>query len=165
MSQFTVIAIGAEQAEEAYVLVRTLAPEVPAELWARFVSGRAEPGALLGLRAPHGGIVGLAGYRVEPWKRLGRVMLVDNFWTMEMSHTAPGRAQLAITLEAATVTQGCDAIRQVIDCGAPPAESIQALRNHLSIVDPERGTRFSKAAGCSCGNLEARSATELFPAP
>lgn len=164
MSYFSVIEIGPDEAEDAYVLIRTLAPEVPSDLWEAFMATCRDPGGLLGLHLPRAGLFGIASYRIEECARLGRTMLVDNFWTMELSRSAPGRALLAATLETTAAKKGCRSVRQVIACAGPGAEDSRALRNHLSLADSHVGRRFSKGPDCTCGNLRTFSAADLFPA-
>jgi len=164
MSYFAVITIGPDEAEQVYALIRTLAPEVPPDLWTAFVASCREPGELLGLRAPDGGIFGMTSYRIEECTRLGRVMLVDNFLTVELSRAAPGRTLLTSRLEEIAAAQHCTVVRQVTACGGWLAEERQALRNHLCLVDTAAGKRFSKGPVCSCGNLRSLSAVEMYPA-
>jgi len=164
MSYFSVIRIGQDEAGDAYALIRTLAPEVPSDLWEAFMATCAEPGGLIGLDLPGAGLFGIASYRIEDCVRLGRTMLVDNFWTMELSRSAPGRALLATALETTAASHGCRTVRQVLACGGPGADGDGSLRNHLTLADSRAGTRFSKGPRCTCGNLAAFSAADLFPA-
>lgn len=164
MSYFSVISIGQPEADEAYAFVRTLAPEVPPDLWDAFAASCGEPGGLLGLQLPGAGIFGIASYRVENCARLGRVMLVDNFWTLELSRSAPGRALLATSLEVTAARRGCGAVRQVLPCGEADGETARTLRNHLALADPSGERRFNRGTDCACGNLQSFSTAELFPA-
>jgi hypothetical protein len=164
MSYFSVIDIGPDEAEEAYALIRTFAPEVSSGLWKAFMATCAEPGSLLGLLLPGAGLFGIASYRIEDCAQSGRSMLIDNFWTVELSRSAPGRTFLATTLETTAARQGCRAVRQILACGRPGADDDGSLRNHLFLADSDTGTRFSKGPRCTCGNLAAFSAADLFPA-
>lgn len=164
MSCFSVGSMRADETEQAYALVRMLAPEVPPDLWAAFVANCRKAGELLGLRAGDGGIFGLASYRIEERMWRGRIMLIDNFWTLELSRSAPGRALLTAALEAAAAERGCRELRQVIWCGGWPDGEGLALRNHLALADPAAGKRFSKGIDCSCGNLAPLSTAEMYPA-
>jgi hypothetical protein len=145
MSYFSVAPLEPGEAEQAYAMVRTLAPEVPPRLWSAFVAGCRERGELLALR--------------------GRVLLVDNFVTVELSRAAPGRQLLAAALERIAAEHGCGEIRQLFACGGPPDEDGPALRNHLALADLSTGMSFNKGSNCSCGNLHALSAAEMYPAP
>lgn len=162
MSCFSVVPIGPEETDQAYALIRMFAPEVPPDLWSDFVASRT-PGELLGLQTPDGSIFGLASYRIEDLGSGGRRMIVDNFWTAELSRAAPGRALLARTLERSALLQGCRDVRQITRCDGGPQKERSALRNHLLLTDPVAGRQFSKCTGCTCGDLRARSAAEMYP--
>jgi hypothetical protein len=164
MSYFTVISIGPDEVEQSYALVRTIAPDVPPDLWAAFVTSCREPGDMLGLRTPDGAIFGMASFRIEECTRLGRVMLVDNFVTAELSRAAPGRALLTSTLEQTAETQRCSELRQVTACEGWLAMEGATLRNHLCLIDTLGGKRFSKGPVCSCSNLRSLSTIEMYPA-
>lgn len=165
MSYFSVAPLEPGEAEQAYAMVRTLAPEVPPRLWSAFVASCRERGELLALRGPDGGIFGLASYRIDDRARRGPVLLVDNFVTVELSRAAPGRQLLAAALERIAAEHGCGEIRQLFACGGPPDEDGPALRNHLALADLSTGMSFNKGSNCSCGNLHALSAAEMYPAP
>lgn len=162
MSYFSVTPVAAQDVGSAHASVRAVAPEIPPDLWTAFVANRRE-GELLALKGPDGSIYGIASYRIEACARLGCVMLIDNFWTVELSRSAPGRALLTATLRRIASDQGCAEVRQTIGCGGRPADDNHVLRNRLTLADPSSGVSFSKGPDCSCGNLRSLTATEMYP--
>lgn len=159
MSYLSVIPIGQPEAEQAYALVRAIAPEVAPDLWTAFVAS-CRPGELLGMRAPDGAVFGMASYRIEECAQPGRLMLVDNFVTLEVSRSAPVRATLGSALERTARECGCVEMRQVAGCRTWSASG-DALRNHLSLADASPGGRAGVQPHRTA--LRQLSAAEMYP--
>lgn len=164
MSNFSIAAMGRGEAALAYALIRTLGPEVSPEHWHAFVSAHAERGGgILILRGRLGGVFGLASYRIEDCARAGRLLLVENFMTIEFSASAPGRTLLSEALVRIAADLGCDEVRQVVGCLPGLPGPARPMRNHLMLADAH-GHTFNRGPDCSCGSLAVLSAAEMYPA-
>jgi hypothetical protein len=164
MSNFSIAAMGPGEAALAYALIRTLGPEVSPEHWHAFVKAHAERGGgILILRGRMGGVFGLASYRIENCERSGRLLLVENFLTIEFSASAPGRKLLSEALVRIAADLGCEEVGQMVGCRPGMPGPARGLRNHLMLTDAE-GHTFNRGPDCSCGSLAVLSAAEMYPA-
>ncbi len=105
--QFYVVALPPAQADGAYPLIRSIAPELSLEGWRDYVQRRYRSGGLLGLHDERGGIVGILSYRLGERMRHGQVLALDDFVTFELSQAAPGRATLLAAAERLALDLGC----------------------------------------------------------
>lgn len=105
--QFYVDAVTPAQADDAYPLIRAIAPEVTVEGWRDYVQRRYRMGGLLGLHSETDGIVGLLSYRLGERMRHGLVLALDDFVTFELSQAAPGRKALLAAAERLALDLGC----------------------------------------------------------
>ena len=105
--QFYVDALTPIQADGAYPLIRSVAPEVSLEDWRDYVQRRYRSGGLLGLWDERGGIVGALSYRLGERMRHGLVLALDDFVTFELSQAAPGRRILLEAAEKLAHDLGC----------------------------------------------------------
>lgn len=105
--QFYVDALTPSRADDAFPLIRTVAPEVTAERWKHYVQRRYQSGGLLGLWDEAGSIVGVLSYRLGDRMRHGLVLALDDFVTFELSRAAPGRRVLLDAAEKLARDLGC----------------------------------------------------------
>ena len=108
--QFYVVPLGLAEAEAAYPLIRTIAPEVSFADWLDYVQRRLREGGLIGLFGDDATLIGLASHRFGERLRHGRVLAIDDFVTFELSRTAPGRAALIAAAEDLARSLGCTGI-------------------------------------------------------
>lgn len=130
---FYVDALTPVQADGAYPLVRSIAPEVTLEEWRDYVQRRYRSGGLLGLKNENDDIIGVISYRLGERMRHGLVLALDDFVTFELSQAAPGRAALLEAAEKLGRDLGCTGLelrvgsRGVADARAPKAQGWTAL--------------------------------------
>lgn len=126
--QFYVDALKLEKADEAFPLVRAIAPEVSLEDWLDYVDRRCREGGLIGLFSENGALIGLFSYRFGERLRHGRVLALDDFFTFELSQTAPGRAALMTAAESLARSLGCTGLEVRIGSrGFAEADSPKAI--------------------------------------
>jgi hypothetical protein len=95
------------KADDAYPLIRAVAPEVTLKGWRNYVQRRYLAGGLLGLRDENDCIVGVLSYRLGERMRHGLVLALDDFVTFELSQAAPGRRALLGAAERLARDLGC----------------------------------------------------------
>ncbi|HXG81775.1 MAG TPA: hypothetical protein VNJ05_08235 [Sphingomicrobium sp.] len=105
--QFYVDGLKPAQADDAYPLIRAIAPEVSLDAWRDYVQRRYRSGGLLGLRSESGAVVGVLSYRLGERMRHGQVLALDDFVTFELSQAAPGRTALLEAAEKLALELGC----------------------------------------------------------
>lgn len=138
--QFYVVPLDPAEADQAYPLVRTIAPEVSLDGWLDYVARRCREGGLLGLFGDDGALIGLASHRFGQRLRHGRVLALDDFVTFELTHAAPGRAALMQGAEDLARSLGCTGIeirtgaRGFADFGSAKASGWLALGLALDSV-------------------------------
>ena len=138
--QFYVVPLDPAEADQAYPLVRTIAPEVSREEWLDYVERRCREGGLIGLFGDDGALIGLASHRFGQRLRHGRVLALDDFVTFELTHAAPGRAALLQGAENLARSLGCRGIevrtgaRGFADFGSARASGWLALGVALDSV-------------------------------
>ena len=108
--QFYVVGLGIEEADDAYHLIRAIAPEVGPHEWRKYVRRRCRDGGFKGLFDDNGILVGLFSFRLGERLRQGRVLALDDFVTFELSQTAPGRKLLMAVAENFARHLGCTGI-------------------------------------------------------
>ena len=143
--QFYVVGLGTQEADEAYHLIRAIAPEIGPHDWRKYVRRRCRDGGFKGLFDDNGTLVGLFSYRLGERLRLGRVLALDDFVTFELSQAAPGRKLLMAVAENFARHLGCTGIEVRI--------------GSRSIADPEA----SKAAGWLAIGMDLESVVFVKP--
>ena len=113
--QFYVSALGIPEADDAYPLIRAIAPEVSSNDWRRYVRRRCRQGGFKGLFDDNGLLIGLFSYRFGERLRQGRVLALDDFVTFELSQAAPGRSLLIAIAEKLSRSRGCTGIEVRVD--------------------------------------------------
>jgi hypothetical protein len=108
--QFYVVELGSEQADAAYPLVRSIAPEIGPASWRTYVRRRCRDGGFKGLFDDNDMLVGLFSYRLGERLRQGRVLALDDFVTFELSQAAPGRQLMMVIAENFARSRGCTGI-------------------------------------------------------
>lgn len=109
-SQFYVVELGIADADDAYPLIRSIAPEVSQKDWQGYIRRRCRAGGFKGLFDGNGMLFGLFSYRIGERLRQGRVLALDDFVTFELSHAAPGRELLIATAEKLAQNLGCTGV-------------------------------------------------------
>lgn len=123
--QFCVDELKTSEADAAFPLVRSIAPEVTLSEWRDYVRRRSMQGGLLGLFGADGEISGLLSYRLGERLRHGTVLALDDFVTFELSQNAPGRRALLAAAEVLARQLGCTGVelriaaRGIADPGSP----------------------------------------------
>lgn len=123
--QFYVVALDMMEADAAYPLVRSIAPEVTLDQWLHYVERRCREGGLTGLIGADGALIGLFSYRFGERLRHGRVLALDDFVTFELSQAAPAREALLRAAEDLARSFGCTGLevrvgaRGFTDVGSP----------------------------------------------
>jgi len=105
--QFYVVGLAVAEADDAYHLIRAIAPEVGPNEWRNYVRRRCRDGGFKGLFDENGLLVGLFSYRLGERLKLGRVLVLDDFVTFELSRLAPGRKLLMAMAEKLALQMGC----------------------------------------------------------
>ena len=105
--QFYVVELGAAEADSAYPLVRSVAPEIACNEWRDYVRRRCRTGGFKGLFDNNDILTGLFSYRLGERLRQGRVLALDDFVTFELSVAAPARKALLAAAEDLARDQGC----------------------------------------------------------
>ncbi|HET9335830.1 MAG TPA: hypothetical protein VFO12_05415 [Sphingomicrobium sp.] len=108
--QFYVVELGLEDADDAYPLIRSIAPEVAPDGWRKYVRRRCRDGGFKGLFDDSGMLIGLFSYRLGERLRAGRVLALDDFVTFELSQAAPGRQLLMALAQKLARHKGCTGI-------------------------------------------------------
>ena len=140
MPHFTVAPLDQAQLAAAYALALSVVPDLSPEHWREFARVKQEQGGLLGLFAGGGELFGFLSYRIEESLRLGRVMRIDNFVTVELNRRAPGRRALCRAAEALAREKGCAAMelrlssRGYVDEGSDRAQNWISLGHQLESV-------------------------------
>ena len=125
--QFYVVGLGLEEADAAYPLVRSIAPEVGPDDWRRYVRRRCHDGGFKGLFDSNDILIGLFSYRFGERLRQGRVLALDDFVTFELSQAAPGRKLLMAIAETYARHRGCTGVEVRIGArGMADAQSPKA---------------------------------------
>ncbi|ATY33551.1 hypothetical protein [Sphingomonas psychrotolerans] len=145
MAYLSVAEMASDEGDAAYALVRTLDPGLGPACWSAFIEAQHTRGGILVLRTPDRTVMGLASWHVADCAGNGRLMVVENFVTAELSAATPGRRRLAGAIEALARARGCRGIRR--SPGDRPG-SAETLRNHVAISrnPPLRRSRSGSAA-------------------
>ena len=101
------IVLNTSEAEEAFPLVRAIAPEITLDDWREYVRRRSMQGIMLGLIGADGEVCGLVSCRLGERLRHGTVLALDDFVTFELSVAAPARKALLAAAEDLARDQGC----------------------------------------------------------
>lgn len=144
MAIFSVVDIDEKLFEAAYPLVRTLAPDVSAEQWSGYAHKVRMRGGLLGLMGPNRTLFGLLTYRQEEILRHGRIFVVDNFLTFELSRAAPGRQALCDAAEALARKHSCNALEYRLDSRGFAIDRSAKARSWLDLGHSLQAVVFTK---------------------
>jgi len=98
------------EADAAYPLIRSIAPEVGPDDWKDYIRRRCREGGFKGLFDSNDILIGLFSYRLGERLRQGRVLALDDFVTFELSQAAPGRRLLMAIAERLARHRGCTGI-------------------------------------------------------
>lgn len=138
--QFCVDELKTSEADAAFPLVRSIAPEVTPDEWRGYVRRRSMQGGILGLFGADGEISGLLSYRLGERLRHGTVLALDDFVTFELSRNAPGRQALLAAAEVLAHQLGCGGIelrvaaKGIADPGSPKLSGWVSLGLDLDSV-------------------------------
>lgn len=138
--QFYVVELGVPEADSAYPLVRSVAPEISCSDWRDYVRRRCRTGGFKGLFDDNEILIGLFSYRLGERLRQGRVLALDDFVTFELSQASPARKLLMATAEKLACSRGCTGIevrigaRGIADRDAMKAQGWLALGMDLESV-------------------------------
>lgn len=125
--QFYVVELGMSEADAAYPLIRSIAPEVGPDDWKDYIRRRCREGGFKGLFDSNEILIGLFSYRLGERLRQGRVLALDDFVTFELSQAAPGRKLLMAIAETLAKHRGCTGIEVRIGArGIADAHSAKA---------------------------------------
>lgn len=108
--QYYVVELGIAEADAAYPLIRSMAPEVGINDWRNYVRRRCRDGGFKGLFDSNDILTGLFSYRLGERLKQGRVLALDDFATFELSQAAPGRQLLMAIAEKLARHRGCTGI-------------------------------------------------------
>lgn len=115
---FTAKPLGMRQIDQAYPLVRAIAPDLPVERWRSFATARigasATPGMPTGImtvQSDRGYIHGLFIYAERDDLRHGKTLSVDNFIVLDLFNVADAASSLIQSMETLAKALGCVAIQ------------------------------------------------------
>ena len=151
---FTAKPLGMRQIDQAYPLVRAIAPDLPVERWRGFAEaliGASEgPGASAGImtaQSDRGYIHGLFTYAAREDLRHGKVLSVDNFVVLDLFNLADAAFSLIRAMDTISRTLNCAAIHTILpdsyaEAGGGDRSVMGFFRDAGHHVD---GARFYKA--------------------
>ncbi|HEY0833176.1 MAG TPA: hypothetical protein VGE72_04620 [Azospirillum sp.] len=128
---FTAKPLGLRQIDQAYPLVRTIAPDLEVERWRGFATAltglsRASgaPGGIMTAQNERGYIHGLFSYSVRADLHYGQVLAVDNFIVLDLFNPAGAASVLLKAMEDVARAHHCAAIHTALPerCAGPPDE-------------------------------------------
>ena len=149
MPIFSVVDMDENAVSAAYPLIRTATPHVSAEQWLDYARKVRMRGGLLSLMGPQSTLFGLLTYRSEASLDHGRIFVVDNFLTFELSRAAPGRQALCGAAEALARKQGCTAIEFRLDSRGFAIDRSAKARNWLDLGHTLQAVVFTKTLDAS----------------
>ncbi|PWC33648.1 hypothetical protein TSO352_24885 [Azospirillum sp. TSO35-2] len=113
--------LGRRQIDQAYPLVRAIAPGLTVEQWRAFAAAVLDDGGAPAARAgimtiqnAQGYLHGLFSYAIEPDLRHGRVMNVDNFVVLDLFDTVGVAGALLRAMDGLARRLGCAAIHTIL---------------------------------------------------
>lgn len=160
----TVTGIDGKQLEEAYALIRTLAPEVTLARWLDFATPIADAGkdkgGVLGVFGEDGSMFGLLTWRKEDCLRYGRVLIVENLVTFELSRAAPARKALSGAVKAIARKEQCSAVRLIVAGRGLVDPGSDKASGWTSLGLEAEGVIFTRKMDCCCGDAELQAEAE-----
>lgn len=118
--------LGQRQIDQAYPLVRAVAPDLGVEQWrafaAAFLARREAPGGIMTVQNARGYIHGLYAFTVEQSLRHGRILAVTNVVVLDLFDMTGPAETLLRSMEGLARGHGCSAIHTTLLQGAAPAE-------------------------------------------
>lgn len=114
--------LGQRQIDQAYPLVRAIAPDLAVERWRAFATahiGSAESPAgsatgIMTVQNARGYIHGLFSYAIEEHLRHGRILAVENFVVLDLFDMAGAAEALLHAMEGQARALGCSAIHTTL---------------------------------------------------
>jgi hypothetical protein len=107
MPEYSVVDVGEEQLDSAYVLARAANPELSREDWLTRVRGS---GGVLGLRGSDGTLCGVLVYRKQEMQRHGPTLAIDTLVTFELARLGSGKRMLMDAALAMAERLECTAV-------------------------------------------------------
>lgn len=135
---FIVKPLGQRQIDQAYPLVRAIAPDLAVERWRAFAASHigtedSPIGSATGIMTVQNGrgyIHGLFSYAIEEHLRHGRILAVENFVVLDLFDPSGAAEILVHSMETQARALGCSAIHTTLP--ATYAERRQSERSVLS---------------------------------
>ena len=157
MTLLSVSPIKGKQLDDAYGLIRSMAPGVTHAQWLRFARSIAAKGGILGVFGAGGSMFGLLTWRKEECLRYGTVLLVENFVTFELSRAAPARRALTDAVNALACEEACSAVRLIVS-GRTIVDSASARTQGWTSLglEPDEVV-FTRTTDCCCGDPKHRA--------
>lgn len=110
--------LGRRQIDQAFPLVRAIAPELLVERWREFAAGAiasaGAPSGIMTIQNVRGYIHGLFSYSAEDHLRHGRVLAVENFVVLDLFDVAGATEALLRAMDAVARALGCTAIHTTL---------------------------------------------------
>ena len=115
MPQFTVAELRPDQLDDAYPLIRAVAPNATPAEWRAYIEDMtARGGTVLALTSGNETLHGLLTVHRQRSLRHGEILFVNNFVTFELSRSAPGRRALCAAVEDMARRTGAGAIHLLV---------------------------------------------------
>jgi len=118
---FTAKPLGLRQIDQAYPLVRAIAPDLPVERWRAFAmaligpSARpAAPAGIMTVQNERAYIHGLFSYAAREDLRFGQILSVDNFVVLDLFNLPDAASSLIQSMEALARALDCTAIHTAL---------------------------------------------------
>ena len=131
--------LGQRQIDQAYPLVRAVAPDLPVERWRAFAAALigtldtpAPPTGIMTVQNARGYLHGLFSYAIEEHLRHGRILAVENFVVLDLFDTSGPAEALLRSMEVLARGLGCTAIHTTLPEGAagrPDTPLLACFRN------------------------------------
>jgi hypothetical protein len=124
---FTAKPLGLRQIDQAYPLVRAIAPDLPVERWRDFAAALigpsgapGTPAGIMTVQNERGYIHGLFTYAAAEDLRCGKILAVDNFVVLDLFNLPAAVSSLLQAMEELAHTLDCTAIHTALpECYAP----------------------------------------------
>lgn len=127
--------LGQRQIDQAYPLVRAIAPDLSVEQWRAFAAAligtkhtRAASTGIMTVQNARGYLHGLFSYAIEEHLRHGRILAVDNFVVLDLFDMTGPAETLLRSMEVLARSLGCTAIHTTLpDSAVGSPESQHSL--------------------------------------
>lgn len=120
--EYTVVDLGPDRLEAAWVLVRSVDPLLTLEQWLEEAGRAASDGGILGLSNREGQLFGLLTFHAGPLPPHGTSLSIERLVVFELARAGAGRRMLLRALHGIADRLGCDAVSWTADraSGASP---------------------------------------------